>query len=343
MNTQPEIDEIDIRILKTLIKNPRTSLAEIAKDCKITTNAIRMRFNLLKKEGVITGSTILLSPKSLGYEGVAFIGINSEINEESNVLQFLEEIPNIARSESQIGNHNIISIAFVRNIDELMQTIELIRNNPLIWNVDTTISESRSETHFPENLVFKPSKGSLHRNERLEKKETKRSIDVLENSSTQKKEKIDPSYKLDNIELSIIKTLGLDSRASFRKIGKKLGLSTKTVIKKFEKIEKALKPKLTITLNLEKIGYSFCAIFCINISENNNVNSVFAEITQIPNIIMVTRCVGDIEILARAPFADFEELLKLHQEISRIAGIKKIEILLERIHNNWPPNMLYKL
>jgi DNA-binding Lrp family transcriptional regulator len=114
------------------------------------------------------------------------------------------------------------------------------------------------------------------------------------------------------------------------------------VIKRFKKIEKALKPKLTITLNLNKIGYPFSAIFCMNVSDKNKLTNVLAAITQIPNIIMATRCIGDIEIVAIAPLANFEELFKLRQEISKISGIKKMEVLLERTHNDWPPKIVSK-
>ena len=95
LSARLEIDKIDVRILKTLMKDPRTSFAEIAKDCEVSTNTIRIRFKRLKKIGVITGSTIQVNPKSLGYESIAFLAIEADIDEEQSVLEFLDHIPNI--------------------------------------------------------------------------------------------------------------------------------------------------------------------------------------------------------------------------------------------------------
>jgi Lrp/AsnC family transcriptional regulator for asnA, asnC and gidA len=343
LSAQPEIDEIDVLILKTLTMNPRISFAEIAKDCKISTNSIRMRFNALKKNGVITGSTVILNPKSLGYEGIAFLAINSDINEEQNVLDFLDEIPHLVQNHSHIGKHNIVSTLVIKNIDEMVQTIDLVKSNPHVWRVDTAICTSGSSMYRPENLFFEPFKGSPYRNERLKENETKNSACFSKGNLKAAKEKINPSLELDKTDTLIIKALELNARVSFRKIAKELGISTKTVIKRFERLKKDVKPRLTITLNLKKIGYCCRAICCITVSDKDKSTIVFEKIARIPNVIMATRCVGDIEILAIAPFSNFEELFKLKQEIAKIPGIREMEILLERNHDTWPKNVFSKL
>jgi Lrp/AsnC family transcriptional regulator for asnA, asnC and gidA len=336
LNSQPKIDEIDIHILKALMRDSRTSFADIAKECGMSTNSIRMRFNLLKKTGVITGSTILLNPKMLGYEGVAFLGINSDIDKEQRVLEFLHEIPNISLSKCQIGKHNIISIILVKNIEELVHTVDLIRSNPQIWRIDTAISEIGGARYHLENVVFKPFNNTSHNKEQMEKTESKNSTDFWKSNKKHRSENINPSFKLDKIDLLIIKTLRMDTRASFRNIGKKLGISTKTVIKRFEKLQKELKFKLTLTLDLKKLGYPCCTIFCIIVSDKKKLNNVLSEISKIPNVITTNRCIGDIEIMARALLANYEELFKLRQRISEISGIKEIEILLDKNKDDWP-------
>lgn len=95
MSVRPKIDEIDVRILRILLKDPRTRFAEIARDCKMTTNAIRMRFKRLKETGVIKGAIMQVNPKSLGYNCIAFLGIQADANNETSVYDFLEKIPSI--------------------------------------------------------------------------------------------------------------------------------------------------------------------------------------------------------------------------------------------------------
>jgi Lrp/AsnC family transcriptional regulator for asnA, asnC and gidA len=195
----------------------------------------------------------------------------------------------------------------------------------------------------PENLFFEPLKGSPYRNERLKENEVKNSAGFSKGDLKAAKEKINTSVELDKIDILLIKALELNARVSFRKIAKELGISTKTVIKRFERLQKDVKPRLTITLNLKKIGYCCRAICCINISDKDKSTTVFEKIARIPNVIMATRCVGNIEILAIAPFSNFEELFKLKQEIAKIPDIKELEILLERTHENWPHKIFSKL
>ena len=343
MSVRPEIDEIDVRILKILLNDSRTSLAKIANDCKISTNAIRIRFNRLKKTGVITGSTMLVNQEALGYEGTAFMAINTDIDQEQSVLEFLEDVPNIIENHAQIGNHNIVSILFIKNVDELIQTVSLVKSNPHVSRVDTAISANTSATYHPENLVIEPFDGLPHTNNMFQKNMTQHMSDVLDVDSNLPKKNNNTSPALDNMDIAIIKTLAQDSRISFRKVAKKLGISTKTVIKRFERLKNDLTPHLTVTLNLNKIGYTCNAIFCINISETGNTTEVFEKMIQIPNVIMTTTCIGQIDILAIAPFANFEQLFRLKQEIANISAIKQLEILLERTYDSWPQNIFTKL
>ena len=71
LSAEPKIDDIDAKILKTLLKEPRTSFAQIAKDCRLSNTSIRNRFNLMKKSGIINGAIMQINPKSFGYDCIA--------------------------------------------------------------------------------------------------------------------------------------------------------------------------------------------------------------------------------------------------------------------------------
>ena len=144
---------------------------------------------------------------------------------------------------------------------------------------------------------------------------------------------------MDKTDIEIAKILTNDARISFRKIAAQLGISTKKVIKRYEKMRKDFLPHSTITLDLEKLGFVGQAVFLIKISYENELDEVFQKIVQIPNIIVAIKSFGAFEILAIAPFENFEQLYKLNEEISNTEGIEKIEILFEKPFNKWPLNM----
>jgi DNA-binding Lrp family transcriptional regulator len=272
----------------------RISFSEIAKDCEVSTNTIRIRFERLKKSGIITGSTMHVKPKSFGYEGITLLAIEADVDEEQSVLEFLEKIPNIILSHLQIGKHNIVSMLIIKNLDELVHTLDLVKSNPHIRMADTAISANVSSIYHPENLVIEPFDGSQHTNERLLKDETHKLKTNVPPLGLQLAEEnhFNPSLKLDKTDLSIISILSKDARVSFRKIAKNLGISTRTVIKRFQRLKKDVIYHSTITLNLKKLGYVCNAILCINVSGQHNTTDVVEEIVRIPNVIMATKCVG---------------------------------------------------
>ena len=59
MNLPVEIDEIDAKILEILLSESRNSFTAIAKECKITVTAVRMRYNRLSRDGVINARAML--------------------------------------------------------------------------------------------------------------------------------------------------------------------------------------------------------------------------------------------------------------------------------------------
>ncbi|MBM4400836.1 MAG: winged helix-turn-helix transcriptional regulator, partial [Crenarchaeota archaeon] len=97
MQKQTKIDEIDAKILRTLLKESRTSFTEIAKDCKISVGAVRMRYKRLWKEGVINGEVMLVNPHSLGYKYISDLGITTAVENEKEVIKFLTHKPYISQ------------------------------------------------------------------------------------------------------------------------------------------------------------------------------------------------------------------------------------------------------
>jgi DNA-binding Lrp family transcriptional regulator len=144
---------------------------------------------------------------------------------------------------------------------------------------------------------------------------------------------------MDKIDIKIAKILTNDARISFRKIAKQLGISTKQVIMRYKKLRKNVLPHSTITLDLKKIGFLGQAIFLIKTSHENKLEQIFEGIVQAPNIIVGIKNFGAFEILALAPFKNFEEIWKLNEEISKIEGVKELEILFDEPFNEWPLNL----
>lgn len=345
MGARPKIDDVDVKILRVLLKDPRTSFTEIAKDCEMSTNAVRIRFEKLKKAGVITGAIMQVDPKSLGYNCIANLLIQADINEETSVYDFLEKTPNIILPVQLVGRYNILSIGAFRSVDELAHTVEHVRSHPHVSTVEPGVWVDVVWIDHPKNLILEPFDGLSYTTELLPKDDnSKPTITHPQVASELAKENHSKaSYELDKIDLQISKILSDNARMSFRKIAKKLGISTKTVIKRYKRLRKDVAPFSSITLDLRKIGYVGNALFLIKVSPQHKMSKVFDELLRIPNVVVAIRILGNIDIFAITPIANLGQLFKMKQGISKTPGITQIELLLDKPFPIWPLNLFSKL
>jgi DNA-binding Lrp family transcriptional regulator len=139
MSSNAEIDEIDVKIVRALQKDARTTFTDIARDCGVSTDTISKRFRKMEKAGVIRGTTILLNPKSFGHDCVASLGINVSYPHLNEVAELLRTIPEIVFYTSSMGRSDIFCIAVLNNVGRLSQMKDLIKGHPMVREVTTSI------------------------------------------------------------------------------------------------------------------------------------------------------------------------------------------------------------
>ena len=340
LRTRPKIDEVDVKILKALLNDARTSFAEIAKDCGMSSNAIRMRFKRLKKDGVIKGAITQVNPKSFGYDCIALLNIQVDVNEETSVYDFVNKIPDIMKSFQPIGKYSINSFVALKNIDELAHTIEQISNHQYVLDIKECIWVDLVRVDHPENLVIESFDGFLHTTELLSKNVTpKTTITPPHVDEVAKENRLEESHELDKIDLSIINILSENASMSFRKIAKQIGISTQSVIKRYKRMRKTVLPFSSITLDLRKLGYIGTAVFHIKTSPQHTISEVFNELLRVPNVIVAVKCLGAIDIFIAATFSNFKQLLKLKKGITKTPGVKQIEVFIDKPFPSWPLNL----
>jgi len=134
-----ELDEIDIAIIRALQKDARNSFAAIAKSCNVSVDTISKRFKKIEQTGVARGTTVLLNPKSFGYDCVASFGIRVDFSYIQEILQFLKKIPDIIFSTQTMGRHSIFAVAIVKNVLKLSEVKEIIKGHPKVREITTSI------------------------------------------------------------------------------------------------------------------------------------------------------------------------------------------------------------
>jgi len=143
MVSQAEIDEIDVKILKTLLKDARTSFADIARDCLVSTNAIVKRFYRLKRIGVIVGTTLCVKREIMGYRHCLTLGVIADSAHEQKIIEWLRNQPNVVICFKSVGKFDIIATAFAESFETLERQKEDLKKQPGVRQVTVSIWTDR--------------------------------------------------------------------------------------------------------------------------------------------------------------------------------------------------------
>jgi len=339
-----KIDAIDEAILKKLLLNPRTSLSKIAKDCKMSTNAIRMRFKRLEKNGVITGSIMQINPKSLGYNCNGHLKLQTK-GSKQDLFDFLSGIPSILGFHKQIGRYNVVAFFSLKDYIELDDLVQQINLCPIVLKTEVDVWVDVIHLDHPQNLKVR-----LDYDDQGQKKVTlnydknqEDVVSVIDSSNLLNKRIISSPPKLDGFDFSILKLLSNDARLSFTKIGAEIGLSTQRVIERFQKMEKKVFSFSSITVDLRKIGYNSMAFFQIMVSSSAIISTVFNKLLEVQNVIVAYRTLGNFQILVGIPCRDIDMLNETYEQIMKMLGVTEIELSLHAPFPSWPLNLFSKL
>ncbi|XES76626.1 MAG: Lrp/AsnC family transcriptional regulator [Candidatus Bathyarchaeia archaeon] len=328
MLDNPKIDEIDARILKNLLKEARTTFTDIAAECGISVSAVRVRFERLKKEKVITGEIMQVNPKAIGYNFVADLGITTNIEDEKEVLEFLRANPYTAMSgPAPFWKSNIGTFTVLPSVEKLAQIQEEIEANPRIKSLETMIWVETTNMDLPENLLIHPA---------LDDK--KQPIKVLYPATSYVS-----SVKIDQNDLEIAKTLVRNARKPFKKIAEELNISTKNVIQRYSRLKDKLLTLSTITVDLKKLGYNAMANVFIKVANKSEIPAIYSQILEIPNVIVIIRIIGRYDLRFMVALRDFEDLFKVKEQVRKVKGIEESEFVIHKPFREWPLNVFASL
>ena len=137
------LDRLDVKIITALQKDARIPFVDLAKKLKVSPGIVQARFNRLKKSGVIAGTTLILNMVKTGPIYNASIGIEaveSNLEDVNNYIKGLKiEGANIF-SWITFGRYNIAMAVFSKNLLEVHQLKQLIKQHPSVLEVSINLS-----------------------------------------------------------------------------------------------------------------------------------------------------------------------------------------------------------
>ena len=148
-----KIDKINAKLLRMLQSDARTSFKDISKESNVSLDTIKNRYNILKKNGVIRGSTIVVDPKKMEHGILVIIGIQVMQQFSESVLNMIKKIQGLCVVTKSIGQYDIEAIFLLKDIEQIGITKEKIEEFPQVEVANVGIFVDRPLL-CPKNFEF---------------------------------------------------------------------------------------------------------------------------------------------------------------------------------------------
>jgi Lrp/AsnC family transcriptional regulator, regulator for asnA, asnC and gidA len=140
-----KLDDTDHSILDMLIENTRTPFTDIAKKLKISAGTVHVRVKKMEEAGIITGSSLRVDYKKLGYSFIAYVGIFLHKTSQTQfVLERINEIPYVTVAHVTTGKFNIFCKIRAKNTTQAKDIIYQIDDIEGVTRTETMISLEES-------------------------------------------------------------------------------------------------------------------------------------------------------------------------------------------------------
>ncbi len=138
------IEELELKIVRSLNKNSRKSFREIAKEIGTSAPVVINKIKRLEEQGAIKGYIPILDPEYFGFNLIAIVGIRISDGKLIETQEKIAEDSHVFAIYDVTGEWDSIVIAHFKSRDDL---------NSFIKNVLSQKYVDRTVTHIVLNVV----------------------------------------------------------------------------------------------------------------------------------------------------------------------------------------------
>ncbi|MFH1107499.1 MAG: Lrp/AsnC family transcriptional regulator [Candidatus Micrarchaeota archaeon] len=117
------MDELDLEIIRRLREDGRIKFLRLSKDLKVSEGTVRNRVKALEHSKVILQYSAIVDPRKIGYDAVAYIGLNIEPLKFLKVVEALGRLEDIAYLATSTGEHMVLLEVWMRSQSDVTRFI----------------------------------------------------------------------------------------------------------------------------------------------------------------------------------------------------------------------------
>ncbi len=150
-----KLDDTDHKILDMLIENSRTPFTDIAKKLNISAGTVHIRVKKMEEAKLITGSSLTIDYKKLGYTFIAYVGVFlNKTSQTQFVLERIATIPYVTVAHVTTGKFNIFCKIRAKDTNQAKN---------IIYEIDDIEGVTRTETMISLEESINDKKRLLHK------------------------------------------------------------------------------------------------------------------------------------------------------------------------------------
>lgn len=120
------LDELDLKIVRSLNKNARKSYRDIARELDIALSTVSNRIKRLHEAGVVTGYVPVINPNVIGFDLVVIVGVRIAHGKLLEVQGKIARNPRVFGVYDVTGEWDSMILARFKDRDELNDFIKEI-------------------------------------------------------------------------------------------------------------------------------------------------------------------------------------------------------------------------
>ncbi|MEV0267308.1 MAG: Lrp/AsnC family transcriptional regulator [Hamadaea sp.] len=139
-----QLDEVDKRIIASLVSDARASYAEIGAIVSLSAPAVKRRVDRLRSAGVIKGFTAVVDPAAVGWTTEAFVELFcTGRTTPAQIAVAARRHPEVVGAYTISGRADALVHLRAADIAHLEQALERLRAEPFVTSTHSMIVLSR--------------------------------------------------------------------------------------------------------------------------------------------------------------------------------------------------------
>jgi len=118
------LDEVNVQLLEHLRRDPRMTMAELARRVGMSAPAVTERVQRLEEQGVIAGYRLDVDPSALGFPIAAYVRIRPGPRNLQKIAELAQGLPQVVECHRITGEDCFLMKVHVAAVDQLETVLD---------------------------------------------------------------------------------------------------------------------------------------------------------------------------------------------------------------------------